>query len=185
MEFEEFAAARLPGLLRCAYMLCGDRELARDITQEVLTRALVKWRRISGLAHPEAYVRTMVTNEFLSLRRRKAVATVALTYEALDGPAAPTAEDPGHQVGLRADLWQRLGALPRKQRAVVVLRYYEGLTDNEIADALGCRPSTVRGYAARALATLRVSMTEESGPAPDRAARIPVATLTAQDGGAR
>lgn len=161
MGFEEFAATRLPALLRYAYMLCGDRELARDITQEVLTRALVKWRRIERLDRPDAYVRTMLTNEYLSLRRRKSVATVALTYEALDGPAAPRAADPAHALGDRADLWQRLAGLPRRQRAVVVLRYYEDLSDAEIADALGCRPSTVRAYATRALATLRVGLTEQ------------------------
>lgn len=160
MGFEEFAAARLPALLRYAFMLCGDRELARDMTQEVLTRALVKWRRIEGMERPDAYVRTMLTNEYLSLRRRKAVATVALTYEALDGPEAPAVADPAYGVGERADLWQRLGTLPRRQRAVLVLRFYEDLSDAEIADALGCRPSTVRSYATRALATLRVGLTQ-------------------------
>ncbi|MCF2525689.1 SigE family RNA polymerase sigma factor [Yinghuangia soli] len=180
MGFEEFAAARLPALLRYAYMLCGDRELSRDMTQEVLARALVKWRRIEGMDRPDAYVRTMLTNEFLSLRRRKAVATVALTYEALDGPAAPTADDPAHAVGERADLWQRLGALPRRQRAVIVLRYYEDLSDAEIADALGCRPSTVRGYAARALATLRVELSQE--PDDPLAGSAPVLAVRDGDG---
>ncbi|WTW98670.1 SigE family RNA polymerase sigma factor [Streptomycetaceae bacterium NBC_01309] len=158
MRFEEFAAARMSSLLRYAFMLCGDRELARDMTQEVLIRALVKWRRIEHLDRPDAYVRTMLTNEFLSLRRRKAVATVALTYEALDGPAAP-AVPPDDGFADRTDLWQRLGTLPRRQRAVIVLRYYEDLADAEIADVLGCRASTVRAYATRALATLRIEMT--------------------------
>ena len=94
MRFEEFAAARLPALLRYAGLLTGDRELARDITQEVLARALVKWRRISTVDEPYAYVRTMVTNEYLSFRRRKSLPTVALTYEALDGPRAPADADP-------------------------------------------------------------------------------------------
>ncbi|MEU8136909.1 SigE family RNA polymerase sigma factor [Streptodolium elevatio] len=159
MRFEEFAAARMSSLLRYAFMLCGDRELARDMTQEVLIRALVKWRRIERLDRPDAYVRTMLTNEFLSLRRRKAVATVALTYDALDGPAAPAVR-PDDAYADRADLWQRLGTLPRRQRAVIVLRYYEDLSDAEIADVLGCGASTVRAYATRALATLRVDMTK-------------------------
>jgi RNA polymerase sigma-70 factor (sigma-E family) len=160
MPFEEFAAARLGALLRCAVLLTGDRELARDLVQEVLTRALVRWRRISKLEEPYAYVRTMLTNEYLSLLRRRRLRTVSLTYEALDGPRAPALPDPAGHIGDRDDLWHRLAQLPRQQRVVIVLRYYEGLTDNEIADTLGCRPGTVRGYAARALATLRVGLTE-------------------------
>lgn len=158
MRFEEFAQARLPALLRYAALLSGDRELARDIVQEVLTRALVRWRRIAGLDEPYAYVRTMVTNEYLSLRRRRRVQTVALTYEALDGPKAPIQADQASRLGERDELWRQLATLPRRQRAVIVLRYYEDLSDQQIADILGCRPGTVRGYAARALATLRVDL---------------------------
>jgi len=71
MRFEEFAAARLPSLLRYAVLLSGDGEEARDIVQEVLARALVKWDRIGSVRDPYGYVRRMVTNEFLSLRRRR------------------------------------------------------------------------------------------------------------------
>jgi RNA polymerase sigma-70 factor (sigma-E family) len=160
MRFEDFAAARLPALLRYAVVLCGDEELARDLVQEALTKALVRWKRIGALDRPDAYVRTMVTNEYLSLRRRKAVRTIALTYEAMDGPRAPAEPDHAVSVGALDDMWQRLAGLPAKQRAVLVLRYYEGLDDGEIAETLGCRAGTVRGYASRALATLRVEMTK-------------------------
>jgi len=160
MRFEDFAAVRLPALLRYAVLLSGDRELARDLVQEVLARALVRWKRISGLDEPYGYVRTMVTNEYLSLRRRRAVRTVPLTYEALDGPKAPVQADPATAAGDRTELWRLLATLPRQQRAVIVLRYYEGLSDQEIADVLGCRPGTIRSYATRALATLRVEITE-------------------------
>ncbi|MFI1578102.1 SigE family RNA polymerase sigma factor [Embleya sp. NPDC020630] len=159
MRFEDFAAARLPALLRYAALLCGDRELARDLVQEALIKALVRWKRIGALDRPDAYVRTIVTNEFLSFRRRKAIRMVALTHDALDGPAAPSVPDPAADVGSGEELWRRLSELPRRQRAVLVLRYYEGLTDDEIAETLRCRPGTVRGYASRALATLRVEMT--------------------------
>jgi RNA polymerase sigma-70 factor (sigma-E family) len=166
MTFEEFAAARLPALLRCAMLLTRDPELARDLVQDVLARAIPRWKRIGSLGEPYAYVRAMVTNEYLSLLRRRRLRTVPLTYEALDGPNAPTSADPADRFE-HDDLWRRLAVLPRKQHAVVVLRYYEGLTDSEIADVLGCRPSTVRSHAARALATLRVnlgeSVTSESG----------------------
>ena len=159
MRFEEFAQVRLPALLRYAGLLTGNRELAQDVVQEVLARALVRWRRIGTLDEPYAYVRTMVTNEYLSLRRRRAVQTVALTYEALDGPAGPVQPDPAAERNDREELWRQLATLPRQQRAVLVLRYYEGLSDPEIADVLGCRAATVRGYASRALAALRVELT--------------------------
>jgi RNA polymerase sigma-70 factor (sigma-E family) len=153
MRFEEFTAARLPALLRCATLLTRDREEAGDIVQEVLIRALVKWDRIAKLEEPYAYVRRMVTNEFLSLKRRRRVRTVPLRPE-LDFPAPDTAE-PDHRDALRG----LLAGLPRQQRAVLVLRYYEGLTDDEIAETLGCRAGTVRGYASRALASLRIDVT--------------------------
>jgi RNA polymerase sigma-70 factor (sigma-E family) len=149
MRFEDFAAARLPALLRYAVLLTGDREQARDIVQEVLTRALVKWDRIGKLEEPYAYVRRMVTNEHLSWRRRRRVRTVPLDAE----PVAEPVEPPGDE------MWHLLGTLPRQQRAVLVLRFYEGLSDPEIADVLGCRPGTVRSNASRALAALRIELT--------------------------
>jgi RNA polymerase sigma-70 factor (sigma-E family) len=153
MRFEEFAAARLPALLRYAMLLSGDREQARDVVQEVLARALVKWGRIGGLDEPYAYVRRMVTNEFLSWRRRRRVHTVPLDDAVLAGrePVVTERED-------RDDLRTLLGRLPRQQRAVLVLRYYEDLTDDGIATVLGCRVGTVRGYASRGLAALRIDL---------------------------
>jgi RNA polymerase sigma-70 factor (sigma-E family) len=149
MRFEEFTAARLPALLRYAMLLSGDRELARDLVQEVLARALVKWGRIGTIEEPYAYVRRMVTNEFLSWRRRRKLTTVPLdeAHEA----TTPEPETPD-------DLRALLARLPGRQRAVLVLRYYEDLTDDEIAAALGCRVGTVRGYASRGLAALRIEL---------------------------
>jgi RNA polymerase sigma-70 factor (sigma-E family) len=159
MTFEEFAEARLPALLRYGALLTSDPELARDLVQEVLARAIARWGRIGYVEDPYAYVRAMVTNEYLSLLRRRKVRTVPLTFDALAGPSAPVAPDPADRFE-QEDLWRRLTILPRKQRVVVVLRYYEGLTDAEIAEVLGCGASTVRSHAARALATLRVTLTE-------------------------
>ena len=155
MTFDEFAAARLPALLRYAMVLCGDRELARDLVQEALIKALVRWHRVERADEPYAYVRAIVTNLYLSLLRRRRLRTVPLAEE-----IAPSTPDPMVAIGERSELWQRLTALPRQQRAVLVLRYYEGLSDSEIAEVLGCRPGTVRGYAARALAALRVELIE-------------------------
>ena len=152
MRFEDFTQARLPALLRYATVLCGQRAEADDVVQESLTRALVKWGRIGGLEDPYAYVRTMITNEFLSRRRRRKFLLVPLDRHDRAAPAAP--EHGG-------ELWQRLAALPRQQRVVMVLRYYEDLSDDQIADVLGCRAGTVRGYASRALATLRIDLINE------------------------
>ncbi|MEU4562674.1 SigE family RNA polymerase sigma factor [Actinoplanes sp. NPDC023936] len=160
MQFEEFAAARLPALLRYAILLSGDREQASDLVQDVLTKALLKWRRIGALEEPYAYVRTMLTNEYLSFLRRRRVPTVPLSWTTRDTAAAaePAPDRPDEEV------WRLLGGLPRQQRAVIVLRYYEGLSDPEIAEVLRCRPTTVRGYASRALATLRVELSPTTAP---------------------
>ncbi|MBG0560421.1 SigE family RNA polymerase sigma factor [Actinoplanes aureus] len=155
MRFEEFAGARLPSLLRCAVLLCGDPEEAKDVVQEALARALVKWDKIGKLEEPYAYVRRIVTNEFLSRRRRRRIRTVPLTSDQ-DWPAPA-----GPSTGEGDELWRMLAELPRQQRAVLVLRYYEGLSDQEIAETLGCRSGTVRGYASRALAALRIEITND------------------------
>ena len=156
MTFEEFAAARLPAVLKFAAVLTGDRGLAEDVVQEVLARAIARWQTISRLDCPEAYVRRMIVNEYLSWRRRSwrlvlSGAGTDLTGRSVPDPAAGSAE--------RDAIFAELAKLPLRQRAVLVLRYYEGLSDQEIAEVLGCRPGTVRGYASRALAALRVELT--------------------------
>lgn len=155
MRFEEFAAARLPAVLRFAGVLTADRALAEDVVQEVLIRASKGWDRIGQLDRPELYVRKMVVNEYLSWRRR--------SWRLLPGGSGTEVDDrvtPDHagRLAERDALLAEIGKLPRRQRAVIVLRYYEGLSDAEIADVLGCRPGTVRGYASRALAALRVEL---------------------------
>ncbi len=153
MDFEEFAAARLPALLRYATLLSGDPDEGGDLVQEILARALVKWSRVGRADEPYHYVHRMVTNEFLSQRRRRRVPTQPLVDDAAVPPPAEFDDD----------LWHLLGTLPRQHRAVLVLRYYEGLSDPEIAEALGCRPGTVRGYASRALAALRIELSTSEG----------------------
>jgi RNA polymerase sigma-70 factor (sigma-E family) len=156
VTFEEFAMARLPSLLRYAVVLTGDHDLAQDIVQEVLARAHVRWRRIDGSESPEAYVRRMVLNEYLSWRRTWAVRHVHAVGTRL---AALGGETGDHAQGIvdADELWRRLAALGRKQRAVLVLRYYEQMEDVAIADLLGCSPATVRSQASKALRTLRLS----------------------------
>jgi RNA polymerase sigma-70 factor (sigma-E family) len=155
MTFEEFAAARLPAVLRFAAVLTGDRGLAEDVVQEVLIRANARWRMIENLDRPEAYVRKMIVNEYLAWRRRSWRLVLSSASSGIDGLPTP---DPAARYAEREALLAELTKLPRRQRAVVVLRYYEGLSDQEIADALGCKPGTVRGHASRALAALRVEL---------------------------
>jgi RNA polymerase sigma-70 factor (sigma-E family) len=155
VTFEEFAAARLPALLRYAIVLTGDRGLAEDLVQEVLIRIHLRWRKVASLDRPELYVKRALTNEFLSWRRRWRTRHPPVSL-------APDGEipDPAGLLAERADLWSRISALPRQQRVVLALRYYEGLTDTEIAEVLNCAPGTVRGYASRAVATLRAELTD-------------------------
>lgn len=165
MTFEEFVAGRLPAVLRFAAVLTGDRGLAEDVVQDVLIRANGRWPAIAQLDRPEAYIRKMIVNEFLSWRRRSWRLVPWGDGRDFGGQPQP---DPAAGYAERDAIAAELAKLPRCQRAVLVLRYYQGLSDLEIADALGCQPGTVRGYASRALAALRVELT---GPAP----RQPVA----------
>jgi RNA polymerase sigma-70 factor (sigma-E family) len=163
MTFEEFAAARLPGVLRFAAVLTGDRGLAEDVVQEVLIRANGRWQAIARLDQPEAYIRKMIVNEYLSWRRRSWRLVPSGVGTELDGRITP---DAVAGYAERDAILAELAKLPRRQRSVLVLRYYEGFSDAEIAQALGCRPGTVRGYATRALAALRVEMAEPTLRAP-------------------
>lgn len=158
-EFDAFVESELPGLVRYAVMLTGDSELAQDLVQDVLVKAHGQWRRVAAAVHPRLYVKTMVTRAYLSWRRRWAVRNVVLA--STDELRGEPTRDHASSVVDRADVWQRLAGLPRQQRVVLVLRYYERLTDTEIAQMLGCSAGTVRGYASRALATLRLAATAE------------------------
>jgi RNA polymerase sigma-70 factor (sigma-E family) len=157
-EFEQFAARELDGLLRYAVMLTGDRELARDLVQDVMLKAHGHWRRVAAADHPRLYVRTMITRAFLSWRRSWATRNVLLRFDDAPDPSEP---DHSGTIVDRDDVWRRLIGLPRQQRAVLVLRYYERLTDAEIARVLGCSAGTVRGYASRALTALRLDLDRE------------------------
>ena len=151
MTFEQFLAARLRALSRTALAMTGDVGLAEDLVQEVMIKAHARWDRIAEIDAPEAYVRRMLVNEFISWRRRWArVVPVA------DVLATDSRPDHADAVATRTVLDAHLSRLPQRQQAAVVLRYFDGLGDEEIADALGCRPGTVRSLVSRALATLRI-----------------------------
>lgn len=155
MRFEEFLVARLPATLRFATVLTGDRASAEDVVQEAMIRAHARWDMISQLDRPEFYVRKMIVNEFLSTRRRSRRQIPAGRGSDVDDRVTPD-----HAAGLadRAVLIAELGKLPARQRTVLVLRYYGGFSDPKIAEVLGVSAGAVRGYACRALATLRVEL---------------------------
>ena len=155
MTFEEFAAMRMPGVLRFAAVLAGDQATAEDLAQVVLIRAYARWDRIGCLDRPELYVRKMMLNEFLSWRRRS---SRQIPAGGMASEPASIAPDHAAEYNEREALLGELGKLPRRQRAVLVLRYYEDRGDSEIADLLGCSRGTVRSHASRALAALRVEM---------------------------
>ncbi|HVK21045.1 MAG TPA: SigE family RNA polymerase sigma factor [Actinokineospora sp.] len=154
MTLDEFITQRVPGLLRYATTLTCDPHLAEDIVQEVLLRAQRKWTRIGAMDPPDHYVRRMITNEYLSLRRRKSF------HEVRTAPDSMADHDPSVADGTAAyderdEMLARIRGLPPRQRTALALRYYCDLSDAEIAHTMRCRPGTVRGHLSRALATLR------------------------------
>ena len=152
---DEVVRAHLPGLLRYATVLTGDGHTAADIVQEVLLRAHVRWGRIALLERPDLYLRRMVTNEHLSWRRRWHVRTIKPASDEVLAAHGGQHDDHAERVVEDDAMWDRLSALPARQRTVLVLRYYEGLSDMEIASVLGTSAVTVRSHASRALTALR------------------------------
>jgi RNA polymerase sigma-70 factor (sigma-E family) len=156
-DYENFVRAQLPRLSRYATMLTGEREQAADLVQDVLVKIYRRWPRIDAVEHPDRYVLRMVTNGYLSWRHSRAARLIATG----DLPDEGRPDDFVSEHALREDMWQRLARLPRRQRAVVVLRYYEQFTDPEIADLLGCAQPTVRAHAHKALTSLRKGLVIE------------------------
>jgi RNA polymerase sigma-70 factor (sigma-E family) len=150
-RFQEFVRARWSHLVRTAYLLTGDAHLAEDLTQTALAKAYRSWRRVSRADNPEAYVRRMLVtcNSDRFRKRRVSEALTAVPPERAGG------EDAVSRADERGTLLRALSGLPTRQRAVVVLRYWEDLSEAEVADALGCSPGTVKSQASRGLAKLR------------------------------
>ncbi|MEV4809516.1 SigE family RNA polymerase sigma factor [Micromonospora avicenniae] len=158
MTYEEFADSRLAALLRYAVMLTGDPHQAEDLVQETMVRVQLNWRRVTRADSPERYVRRMLTNQYIDWRRGSWVRRVLLRAEPDEAMPEPT--DHAQSSVDRDQIWTWLARLPRRQRATLVLRYYEDLPDAEIADILGCAVGTVRSSISRALATLRTEYVE-------------------------
>jgi RNA polymerase sigma-70 factor (sigma-E family) len=150
-EYDDVYAALWPRLVRTAYAVTRDRGLAEDAVQTAFAKAYRSWRRISRLEAPEAYLRRMVVNEVLNDRR-----LARRRHEVASAEPPERTVPAGVDDALAHDqMWGALTSLPPRQRAVLVLRYYEDLSEQQIADALGCRPGTVKSQASAALASLR------------------------------
>lgn len=158
LDFEEYVVARGPALVRLARGLLRDPHSAEDVVQDVLAKALVKWQRIESVDDPDAYLRRMVVNATTSFWRRAVRREYPHEHERLPDRRTDDAAD---SVVGRDQMLALLRRLPTKQRAVLVLRHYEGLPDAEIADLLGTSPVTVRTNAHRGLAALRAMLDEE------------------------
>ena len=150
-SFDAFVAARGSALLRHAYVLTGDRFLAEDLVQETLAHLYRRWDRVAATTSPEAYVKTSVTRQFLSWRRRRSSGERPTDHV----PESPSAYDGTDAVDDDDVLWRLLARLPRKQRAILALRFYDDQSDLQIAEIFGVSALTVRSQVLRVFATLR------------------------------
>ncbi|HSV39869.1 MAG TPA: SigE family RNA polymerase sigma factor [Nocardioidaceae bacterium] len=147
--FDSFVSTRVAALSRTAYLLTGDHHLAEDLVQTTLFKAAKAWHRIEG--DPEPYVRRILHNENVSLwRRRRHLHEVPLEYA-----VEQAGGDGDHD--LRLTLKRALAGLTPKQRAVIVLRFYEDLTEVQAAAVLGISAGTVKSVTRQALARLRAT----------------------------
>lgn len=148
-DFREFVVARTPALLGTAYALTGDRGLAEDLLQAALLKTYKHWRAVRTSGHPDAYVRKVMANQRISWWRRRRVAESDLPLPDRAGP------EPGSGIEERDELWRALRQLPPRTRAVVVLRYWEDLSEVDVAVVLGCSIGSVKSQASRGLHRLR------------------------------
>jgi RNA polymerase sigma-70 factor (sigma-E family) len=162
--FTEFAVASRARLRNTAYLLCGDWERASDHVQEALIRVYVAWPRLRRHGRELGYARKAVVSVFLDAARRRSSSEQPLASP----PDRPSGEDLARGVSDRAALMTALADLPERQRACVVLRYFEDLDVRETAAALGCSEGTVKSQTSRGLASLRVMLED---PAPQGASR--------------
>ena len=158
-NFDAFVMARSRKLLRTAYLLTSDHALAEDLVQTALAKAWFAWSRIEG-GDPEPYVRKIMVNTYATWWRRRwngEQPTDELPEYAVPAPA----EEP-------TDIWRALQRLPRRQRAVVVLRFYEDLSEAETARILGCSAGTVKSQTSKAFAKLRLDPALLAGTPADQ-----------------
>ncbi|MCG5459156.1 SigE family RNA polymerase sigma factor [Micromonospora sp. PSH03] len=175
-QFREFVAARSAALLRTAYLLTGDWATAEDLLQTALTKTYLAWKRLGGIEAVEPYARRVMVNTSTSWWRRRWHG---------ERPTEVLPERAGvDEIEQQLDrdlLWRHLRELPNRQRAVLVLRYYEDMSEAQTAAMLDISPGTVKSQASRALATLRRRL---GADAPELAAAAGIAGRSAGAGAA-
>lgn len=184
-EFERFVATHGERLLRTAYLITWDPGEAEDMTQECLLRLARRWPKVRRMSHPEAYARRILVNLSLDGARGRGRRSVELG----DGTAPVEHPDPlaPRQIAAIEDsneLATALGALPQRQRLILVLRYFADLSEEQTARAVGCSVGTVKSTSSRALARLREAM-EADAPEDSTRADLPnhptASTATAKE----
>lgn len=164
VEFAGFVREHTSALLRTAYLLTGTAQGAEELVQDTLTRLYPKWDRVAAADVPLAYVRRSMANGFINQRRRAVRREYAVEFL----PERVDEHDAVDQLADRDQIWSGLRLLPERQRTALVLRFFEDLTDDESAAALGCRVGTVRSLVSRGLAALREQLTEHRPPSAGR-----------------
>jgi RNA polymerase sigma-70 factor (sigma-E family) len=159
-EYREFVDSRAPSLHRTAYLLCGDWHLADDLVQETFVHAFRHWRRVQQADNQNAYVRRIMINEFNRRWQRYGRLPVVADGEHPE----VTVPDASDEVANRADLLRALLTLPPRQRATVVLRYLEDMSERETAAVMRCSEGTVKSQTARALSTLGGCLKHKESP---------------------
>jgi RNA polymerase sigma-70 factor (sigma-E family) len=168
--FREYVAGRSPALLRTAYLLTGHRGDAEDLLQTALAKTYLAWDRIRDREALDGYVRRVMVNTQTSRWRRKKVAE----YPTDVLPERRSNRDATEDLALHDALWTALAELPKRQRAMVVLRYYEDLSEAETAEVLGVTVGTVKSTTSRALVKLR----DTAGLRDDPRATLPTMELS-------
>jgi RNA polymerase sigma-70 factor (sigma-E family) len=162
-DFSSYMQARQPSLLRTAYLLTGDRHTAEDLVQTAFAKLYLSWEKVQSRDSVDAYVRRILVNEHNSLWRRAWKRREHATDELPEGRHLDS-----YDGGASRELWDLVQTLPRKARAVVVLRYYEEMTEAETAEVLGISVGTVKSQTSRALAALRERAPRTLDPADSR-----------------
>jgi RNA polymerase sigma-70 factor (sigma-E family) len=152
-SFDAFVRARLPDLLRFGRALTGSAEAGADLVQDALERTLLAWSRLESRHEPEGYVRRIMVNRNISIWRK-------LRREYVTADVIDRGSEDRH---FDDDLWRALQTLPPRQRAVIALRYYEDLSEADIAHTLGCSVGTVKSQSSKALAKLRALIDAQGG----------------------
>jgi RNA polymerase sigma-70 factor (sigma-E family) len=150
-EFETYVRSHGLQLCRIAFLLTGDRHLAEDVVQASLAKAAVRWERIVAAGDPTPYVRQVIVHEAIAWRRRRSNCEVPVAVV----PEVPLDSSPELSLDRRDRLQHALVRVPARQRAAVVLRFYEDLSEAETARAMGCSVGTVKSQTAKGLARLR------------------------------